>query len=79
MARSLDTPADPLPTWTLYRGLLQGAHKFVSREVRSWDNEGVLTGGLLAKFLTKSKIGVLKVLEATGRTPVFISVGLTPF
>ncbi|MGF6258546.1 hypothetical protein [Ensifer sp. LBL] len=69
IAVALNNPADPLPTWTLFRGLLEGSHKFVSRELRSWDNEGVLTGGLLTKLFDEVQVWGSKVLTATGRDP----------
>ncbi|MQB34742.1 hypothetical protein [Rhizobium rhizogenes] len=69
MAATLNIPADPLPIWTLFRGLLEGAHRFVSRELKSWDNEGVLTGSLLTKLFDGVQAWGSQVVTATGRDP----------
>jgi hypothetical protein len=69
MVDALNTPADPLPSWTLFRGLLEGAHKFVSRELRSWDTEGVLTGSLLTRLFDEVQVWGSQVVTATGRDP----------
>ncbi|MBX5235289.1 hypothetical protein HJC02_23935 [Rhizobium sp. NLR4a] len=69
MTEALSTPTDPLPSWTLFRGLLEGAHRFVSRELKSWDNEGVLTGSLLTRLFDGVQVWGSQVVTATGRDP----------